>query len=184
MNRYFFSGAFALATLFHTCTSNAQETVSEKQAAVTQFDDWFYRCVPVEGKTVSQCEISQIQQVRQGEEAITVLTVALALTAPEKAGSKPDLLMTSVAPLNIYLPEGIRYSVDGREIVRIAYRNCNQAGCWAQQRLDAKSVTAFRKGKEGSGHFRLLDGRNINIKFSLKGFSAALDALQKGGNSK
>ena len=61
----------------------------------------------------------------------------------------------------------------------LGYRSCNEAGCWAQKKLDAKMLTALQKGAEATGSLRLLNGQNINIKFSLKGFSAALSQLQK-----
>ncbi|WP_225867921.1 invasion associated locus B family protein [Bartonella apihabitans] len=154
------------------------------EPTVQKFDDWFYRCVEVPtgeaDKTTKQCEVAQIQQVMQGDQPVTVLSIAIALTAPEKAGAKPDLLMTSVAPLNVNLPAGISYSINGKDALKVEYRNCNQAGCWAQQKLDAKSLAVLKKGSEGEGHFRLVDGRNVNIKFSLKGLTAALDALEKG----
>ena len=160
------------------------EEAQAPQPVVKQFDDWFYRCVEVPpgeaDKTVKQCEVAQIQQVMQGDQPVTVLSIAIALTAPAKAGGKPDLLMTSVAPLNVNLPVGLRYSINGKDALKVEYRNCNQAGCWAQQKLDAKSLAVLKKGNEGEGHFRLVDGRNVNIKFSLKGLAAALNALQKG----
>ena len=160
----------------------AQQVVSEP--SVQKFDDWFYRCVEVPtgeaNKTAKQCEVAQIQQVMQGDQPVTVLSIAIALTAPAKAGGKPDLLMTSVAPLNVNLPAGIRYSINGKDTLKVEYRNCNQAGCWAQQKLDVKSLAVLKKGGEGEGHFRLADGRNVNIKFSLKGLTAALAALEKG----
>ena len=160
----------------------AQQVVSEP--SVQKFDDWFYRCIEVPtgeaNKTAKQCEVAQIQQVMQGDQPVTVLSIAIAMTAPAKVGGKPDLLMTSVAPLNVNLPAGIRYSINGKDTLKVEYRNCNQAGCWAQQKLDVKSLAVLKKGGEGEGHFRLADGRNVNIKFSLKGLTAALAALEKG----
>jgi len=150
---------------------------------VQQFGDWFYRCVPFRlagrDEPVKQCEVAQIQRVKQGEDVVTVLSVAIALTASEKEGQKPDFLMTSVAPLNVLLGDGLSYSVAGKQVLETPYRNCTQVGCWAQQRMDVASLSAFRKGVEGEGHFRLVNGQRVNIKFSLKGLTAALEALEK-----
>lgn len=182
----------ALSLTIPFSVSYGQESAQPQQQAqqvastpiVQKFDDWFYRCVEVPtgdaDKTAKQCEVAQIQQVMQGDQPVTVLSIAIALTAPAKAGGKPDLLMTSVAPLNVNLPAGIRYSINGKDALKVEYRNCNQAGCWAQQKLDVKSLAILKKGSEGEGHFRLADGRNVNIKFSLKGLTAALAALEKG----
>ncbi|KXF77918.1 invasion protein B [Paramesorhizobium deserti] len=151
---------------------------------VTKFDDWYHRCVDVkaaDGKTVPQCEVAQIAQVRQGEQNVNILTLAIARTAPE-AGKKPsqnDLLLTALVPLNVVLPVGLGLSADGKDVVTIPYRNCNQAGCWAQQKLDHQMLGALQKGNAGEAHLRLMNGQNINLRFSLKGLTKALAELQK-----
>lgn len=150
----------------------------------TRFDDWYYRCAEIkaaDGKALSQCEVAQIAQVKQGEENVNVLTLAIAKTAPE-AGKKPsdnELLLTALVPLNVVLPIGLGLAADGKDVVTIPYRNCNQAGCWAQQKLDQKILGALQKGTSGEARLRLMNGQNINLKFSLKGFTKALAELQK-----
>lgn len=150
----------------------------------TRFDDWYYRCAEVkaaDGKTVSQCEVAQIAQVKQGEENVNVLTLAIAKAAPE-AGKKPsgnELLLTALVPLNVVLPIGLGLAADGKDVVTIPYRNCNQAGCWAQQKLDPKMLGALQKGTSGEARLRLMNGQNIKLKFSLKGLTKALAELQK-----
>jgi invasion protein IalB len=153
----------------------------------TRFDDWHYRCVDVKatnGEIVQQCEVAQVAQVKQGEENINVLTLAIARTAPEagKKASDGDLLLTALVPLNVVLPIGLGLSADGREVVAIPYRNCNQAGCWAQQKLDQKMLRALQKGISGEAHLRLMNGQNINLRFSLRGLTKALVELQKPSN--
>ncbi|MBE0560734.1 invasion associated locus B family protein [Brucella anthropi] len=159
---------------------------SPKTPAVqsTRFDDWYYRCTDVkvsDGKSVAQCEVAQIAQVKQGDQDVNVLTLAIAKTAPE-AGKKPsdnDLLLTVLVPLNVVLPIGLGLAADGKDVVTIPYRNCNQSGCWAQQKLDGKMLTALQKGSAGEARLRLMNGQNINLKFSLKGLTKALAELQK-----
>lgn len=150
----------------------------------TRFDDWFYRCVDVkasDGKSVAQWEVAQIAQVKQGDQDVNVLTLAIAKIAPE-AGKKPsdnDLLLTALVPLNVVLPIGLGFSADGNDLVTVPYRNCNQAGCWAQQKLDGKMLTALQKGSAGDARLRLMNGQNINLKFSLMGLTKALAELKK-----
>ncbi|EJN02511.1 invasion associated locus B family protein [Phyllobacterium sp. YR531] len=152
----------------------------------TKFDDWYYRCVDTkesDGKVVAACEVAQISQVKQNDQDVNVLTLAIAKTAPDPVvkgkEQKPELLLTVLVPLNVFLPVGFGITVSDKPVMQVAYRNCNQAGCWAQQKLDAKMLTALQKGAEATGSLRLLNGQNINIKFSLKGLSAALSELQK-----
>lgn len=158
---------------------------SEKSVVQSErFDDWYYRCTELkaaDGKALSQCEVAQISQVKQGEENVNVLTLAIAKAAPE-AGKKPsgnELLLTALVPLNVVLPIGLGLAADGKDVVTIPYRNCNQAGCWAQQKLDQKMLAAFQKGSAGEARLRLMNGQNINLKFSLKGLTKAVAELQK-----
>ncbi len=182
-------GAAVIILMSNFVPVQAQEaaagTVPEAPAVQSiRFDDWYYRCAEVkaaDGKTVPQCEVAQIAQVKQGEENVNVLTLAIAKAAPE-AGKKPsgnELLLTALVPLNVVLPIGLGLAADSKDVVTIPYRNCNQAGCWAQQKLDQKMLTALQKGSAGEARLRLMNGQNINLKFSLKGLTKALAELQK-----
>lgn len=186
-------GPTCAQTTAPVATSETQPTAAQPaeqpEVKSTKFDDWYYRCVDVkaaDGKAVSQCEVAQIAQVRQGDKDVSVLTLAIARTAgdPSKQGeeAKPGLLMTALVPLNVFLPAGFAIGVDGKPAIESAYRNCNQAGCWAQQRLDAKTVDVLKKASNGEGRMRLMNGQNVSVRFSLKGLTAALNALQKSGS--
>jgi invasion protein IalB len=171
-------------------TSPATVTPADQpQVKSTRFDDWYYRCVDVkaaDGSTVAQCEVAQVAQVRQGDKDVSVLTLAIARTAGDssKQGeeAEPGLLMTALVPLNVFLPDGFAIGADGKTALESAYRNCNQAGCWAQQRLDSKTVNLLKKANSGEGRMRLMNGQNVSVQFSLKGLTAALNELQKSGS--
>ncbi|PRA88077.1 invasion-associated locus B family protein, partial [Ochrobactrum sp. MYb29] len=136
-------------TSFMVVSMSAQaDAVNSEGPAVqsTRFDDWFYRCVDVkasDGKALQQCEVAQIAQVKQGDQDVNVLTLAIAKTAPEagKKSSDYNLLLTALVPLNVVLPIGLGFAADGKDVVTVPYRNCNQAGCWAQQKLDGKMLS-------------------------------------------
>lgn len=194
-------GCAALIFLGMSLTAFAQEPQAPAQPAPssaaapapaapamksTKFDDWYFRCVDVkvaDDKTVPSCEVAQISQVKQNGQDVNVLTLAIARTAPLADGTgkqqKPDLLLTALVPLNVFLPAGFGIATNDQPVLQIAYRNCNQAGCWAQVKLDAKMLTALQKAAEGTGSLSLMNGQNVNIKFSLKGLTAALNELQK-----
>jgi invasion protein IalB len=167
----------------------ANEQPPAPQARVQKFDDWYYRCIDgkaADGSTAESCEVAQIATVKQGDQDVNILTLAVAKApAPaatdKKAVKQPanELVLTTLVPLNMYLSAGISIDASDKQIVQLAYRNCNQAGCWAQQKLDAKMVSALSKATDGTGHVQMMNGQKVNIKFSLRGLSAALDALQK-----
>ncbi|OEC96896.1 invasion associated locus B family protein [Rhizobium sp. YK2] len=172
--------------------ANAQQPPAP-QARVQKFDDWYYRCIDgkaADGSATTNCEVAQIATVKQGDQDVNVLTLAIAKVAPPAATDKKaakqsaaDLVLTTLVPLNMYLPAGISIDASDKPVVQLAYRNCNQAGCWAQQKLDAKMVSALSKAADGTGHVQMMNGQKVNIKFSLKGLSAALDALQKAASN-
>jgi invasion protein IalB len=164
----------------------AQQYAHAAEPAVRsiRFDDWYYRCVDADagkGKSVRQCEVAQIAQVKAGEKGSNVLTLAIAKTAAsgENPHSSTGLLLTALVPLNVILPVGLGLAADGKDVVTIAYRNCNQAGCWAQQALDGNMLDALRKGNAAEARLRLMNGQAINLRFSLKGLAKALAELQK-----
>ncbi|MDR6634235.1 invasion protein IalB [Phyllobacterium sp. 1468] len=157
-----------------------------------KFEDWYYRCVDTQvadGKAAASCEVAQIAQVKQNGQDVNILTLAIAKTTPapaakgKEAKSQPapgsELLLMALVPLNVFLPSGFSITAADKPVAQMAYRNCNQAGCWAQVNLDAKMLTALQKNSDAAGSLRLMNGQNINIKFSLKGLSAALTELQK-----
>ena len=108
------------------------------------------------------------------------LRLAIAKTASEsgKKRSGNELLLTALVPLNAVLPIDFGFAANGKNVVTIPYRNCNHAGCWAQQKLDQKMLSDLQKGSVGEARLRLMNGQNINLKFSLKGVAKALAEWQ------
>jgi len=177
------------ASSTQAATPQTEEQKPAPQARVQKFDDWYYRCIDgkaADGSALTNCEVAQIATVKQGDQDVNILTLAVAkVPAPaatdKKAAKQPasELVLTTLVPLNMYIPAGLSIDVSDKPVVQLVYRNCNQAGCWAQQKLDAKMVSALSKASDGTGHVQMMNGQKVNIKFSLKGLSAALDALQK-----
>lgn len=166
--------------------SQAQATTAANPAATAdiqseKFDDWYYRCGgQAEART---CEVAQIAQVSESGKAVSVLTLAFALPAGSVAGQSPKkekgaLTLTALLPLNVLLPEGFAIKANGKPLTKLEYRNCNQAGCWAQQSLDQRMLTSLGKSDSAEGLLRLVNGQDVNIRFSLKGLKSALDKLQ------
>ncbi|WP_323998332.1 invasion associated locus B family protein [Rhizobium mulingense] len=162
--------------------SQAPDAVVQGQAPAIKsqkFDDWYYRCTG--SGDAAACEVAQVAQVAKDGKNVNVLTLAIA-TAPAapqgKSKGKPRLVLTALLPLNVFLPAGLAIKADGKPVAKLDYRNCNEAGCWAQQALDAKMAAALKKGSAAEGLVRLMNGQDVNIRFSLKGLSPALDELQ------
>ncbi|TAU45188.1 invasion associated locus B family protein (plasmid) [Rhizobium leguminosarum] len=150
-----------------------------------KFDDWYYRCTGSAG--TEACEVAQVAQVAKDGKPVNILTLAIAASPTGSQGKgekgkgdkgKPRLLLTALLPLNVYLPSGLSIKADGKPVAKLDYRNCNQSGCWAQLALDTKTATALKKGSTAEGLVWLMNGQDVNIRFSLKGLKPALDELQ------
>ncbi|UXM94367.1 invasion associated locus B family protein [Bartonella sp. HY329] len=147
-----------------------------------QFGDWVYRCtdVKVSDQFTKNCEVLQIRQAKQGENIANVLIMAIAQVNGEKPGDKPVLMLTTVVPLNVFLLEGILFTVEKQNVMQLPFRYCNQQGCWAQVLLDEKTLATFKKGNEGKARFMVMNGQAADVQFSLKGLTKALERLQSG----
>jgi invasion protein IalB len=161
----------------------AGEAVPATPVKSQKFDDWYYRCA-VAGTNAS-CEVAQVAQVAKDGKNVSVLTLAIArssgVVGKDGKKSKPSLTLTTLVPLNVFLPSGLTIKADGKMLTRLAYRNCNQAGCWSQQVMDASSTDGLAKSAVGEGLPKLINGQDISIRFSLKGLKAALAELQGTG---
>lgn len=134
---------------------------SAPAAKSQKFDDWYYRCTSAAG--AETCEVAQVAQVAKDGKPVNVLTLAIATSPGDSAGKgekgRPQLMLTALLPLNVFLPAGLSIKADGKPVAKLDYRNCNEAGCWAQQALDTKMTTALRKGSTAEGLVRLMNGQ-------------------------
>ncbi|MBX4995297.1 invasion protein IalB [Rhizobium binae] len=142
-----------------------------------KFDDWYYRCTGSDG--AEACEVAQVAQVAKDGKPVNVLTLAISAppAGPADKG-KPRLVLTALLPLNVFLPSGLSIKADGKLVAKFDYRNCNHTGCWAQLALDNRTAAALKKGAGAEALVRLMNGQDVNIRFSLKGLKPALDRLQ------
>jgi|GEM_PF-1289172 len=149
--------------------------------SITAFEDWVHRCtdITLDGKSITQCELLQAQQNQQGEELLNVLILAFAEITEKEAQAKGEFMLTSVVPLDVFLPDGLRFFVDGRELFQVPFRNCNPNGCWSQVVVDAPALDILKKGNAGLVRFGVMTGQELEVQFSLKGFTAGLNALKQ-----
>jgi invasion protein IalB len=103
--------SFALVVL-GTVVGNAQEVQPEWPVSC--------RANSLNGEGTA-CTIGQNISNAQGE---TLFRVAFQVQS-----GREDILLNIVAPLTIYLPDGITYSVDGNVIETFQYERCFEYGC-------------------------------------------------------
>ena len=137
------------------------------------FQDWTARCeTDPSDASVKRCYI--IQAVVAGEERQRVMLMAVAYPPGQETP-----LATAILPLGTDLRPGIEVAIDDGEPKRYPFSVCMADGCQAHMLLDSALLAAFKKGVAGSVAFlRGPDRRALKVPFSLKGFTAAVNALK------
>ncbi len=137
------------------------------------FQDWTARCEtdPADA-SATRCYI--IQGVVAGEQRQPVMLMAVAYPPGQETP-----LATAILPLGTDLRPGIAVAIDDGEPKRYPFSVCMADGCQAHMPLDAALLAAFKKGVAGSVTFRRGPNRpDTKVPFSLKGFTAAVNALK------
>ena len=170
--------ASALATV---AQSAAPGPVSaEPQSTTASYGDWVLRCV--RGATDPPqrlCEVGQTLEVK-GEGVVA----QIGLTRP--SGGKEPMRMTVVLPTNVMLPSVVRVGIGETDQngVDLAWQRCLPGGCVAEADIRDDLLKSWR-AQTVSGQIRYISASSkpINLAFSFRGLSVALDNLTKAAAS-
>ncbi len=137
-----------------------------------EFDDWALRCVRA-ADGPDPCRLYQLLFDDQGNTVseITMFNVTDSDTIAAAA---------SVAvPLDTLLSRNLLLSVDGTIPKSYPYTYCNAGGCYARVGFTADDLERFKRGNEGKITIVPLAAtdQTVDARLSLKGFTAAYDAL-------
>ena len=142
---------------------------SSTGAQQNKFEDWVRVCEE-KGAFSGRCYISQRLTLKDTGADLFSLGIGYPL-------QNPHPLMLLSAPLGIYLPSGINFSVDSLQKVKTVVAYCNKAGCHAYYRMTPKLIREFRHGRWINVTF--LDGtrKPHHFQVSLNGFTSAIESL-------
>jgi invasion protein IalB len=142
--------------------AGASAVADEKTKA--RFGAWELHCEASSGETPERCAL--VQTVRSEDKANANLGVIVA---------RPPELKTTVlrivAPLSVYLLNGVSLKIDQTDVGRAAFFRCSTGGCLADIPIDEKLLQQLKGGKiatlviyleayEGLRHLVRLDGFN------------------------
>jgi invasion protein IalB len=93
-------------------------------------------------------------------------------------GKGPAVAIVSI-PLGGYIAPGIEMRVDGRRPYKLLVETCNPAGCHAGFPISGRLERELRSGR--ALRFRTWTAKDqpTDVTVSLRGFSAALAALER-----
>ncbi|NBT97302.1 MAG: invasion associated locus B family protein [Methylocystaceae bacterium] len=114
--------------------AQAQNGVREK------FGAWDYRCETVAGEQGQQCLLAQTVQAEDRANS----SLGVVILRPK--GAK-DGIFRVVAPLSVFLINGVSLKIDQVDIGRNAFFRCFPTGCLSDATLDEKLIEQLIKGK-------------------------------------
>lgn len=124
------------------------------------------------------CEASQAVSVRQGDQDVEILKLAISSVGDEKG--KPRWGLVALLPLDVLLTSDLGLGADKVTPGLHRYRNCNHLGCFAVVPLTDKLVAGLSRSQQGTAYFRLINGKVVKVVFSLAGFGDAFGKLSSG----
>lgn len=146
-------------------------TTSAEDKAKTRFGAWELHCeAPADGKT-ERCAL--VQTVRSEDKANANLGVIIA---------RPPELKTTVlrvvAPLNVYLLNGVSLKIDQNDIGRAAFFRCSTGGCLSDIPIDDKLLQQLKSGRIATLVIYLEPYEGLRHLLQLEGFKEGYEKLQ------
>lgn len=136
---------------------------------IKQIGDWTVRCFPM--KSASPCDMFQQQDSKNSKQRILSVSIAYIPSLNRHA------IQISV-PLGIAVQPGVVLQAGSFTSKAMPYRRCDQAGCYVEMLIDNSTIDQLSHGGD-SAMVKVtgVDGKKYDLKFSLKGFSAAHDSM-------
>ena len=136
---------------------------------IKQIGDWSVRCFPM--KSASPCDMFQQQDSKDSKQRILTLSIAYIPHLDRHA------IQISV-PLGVAVQPGVILHTDSFTSKAMPYRRCDRAGCYVEMLIDNSTIDQLSHGGD-SAMVKITadDGKKYDLKFSLKGFSAAHDSM-------
>ena len=141
--------------------------VADMQTSIEPFEDWQVICDQAQGgKSTCSMAITGTAKANGGR------TVAIRLSQLPVT-DRSDALFAVETPLDLLLSKGIEMRVDSGPLMRLAFRSCHTDGCLAPFSLSSKIERQFRNGQALSIRVFDLNGKPLEARLSLQGFTAA-----------
>ena len=130
---------------------------------------WGSFCAGQGRKDTLECRIEQRVVLSNSGQLLTGVAIQL----PSEATQDPT--MTVQLPYGLFLPAGLRISVDSVELASLPFQTCDASGCYAQTPVSADLLAALQRGDTLTVTFQDVKQAEIAVPVSLAGFSAALE---------
>jgi invasion protein IalB len=130
-------------------------------ATFAQDIPWKKRC-----STANVCEVYQLL-VAENKQRFLEFVISL----PQDKGGIKSVI---VAPLNVFLPEGVKVNLD-KTTHSLVYQTCTNNGCIASFNIGADYLKKMKASDKMIVQIYTMDKKPINVELSLKGFTKVYD---------
>lgn len=148
--------------------------------AKEEFGDWAMRCVHAPEGQKDPCQLYQLLHDGNGNSVAEFSVFALTNDKGTAAGA------TIVTPLETLLTQQLRLRVDEGQAKRYPFAWCSQGGCFSRIGFTADDIASFKRGVTATITLVPVAApdKTVDLKVSLKGFTAGFDAVLAYNNAK
>lgn len=147
-----------------------------KPPEVKTIGDWVVRCFPI--SSPSPCDIYQELDDPRSRQRVLSFSIAY-VPSMDRHG------IQITVPLEVSIPRGLVIQTDSFTSQVMRYRYCDRTGCFVQMAIPNTAIEAMAKsGEQAKVRVFADSGKAYDIKFSLKGFSAAHDNMVEQAKAK
>lgn len=160
-----------LRALVVACALAGWAEAAPPQGSIKEkFGAWSYRCDKQPGETTEQCALTQ--QVNAEDRGNSTIGVIIMRPQGAKVG-----IFRVIAPLNVFLINGVSLKIDQTDIGRNAFFRCFPSGCLSDAAIDDKLLDQLARGKIATivTYITPYDGLRHQVK--LEGLREGYDKL-------
>lgn len=131
---------------------------------------WLVSCNNQNDPERLMCEVAQ--SIVLSEDNRRVATAAFV-----KPAGEDELTAVFTLPVGLYLPAGLKLTVDETALGELAFQSCDGQGCYATRTADETWPQAMSEGTELKITIESQDRQTIDFTFPLEGFGQSLDLM-------
>ena len=172
----------ALGVLFASGAALAQDAAAPAAAPaqsrpdVKAIGDWVVRCFPI--ASPSPCDIYQELNDQRSQQRVLSFSIAY-VPSLDRHG------IQITVPLEVSIPRVLVIETDSFKSQPMKYRMCYRTGCFVQMPIENAAINSIAKsGPDAKVRIFADSGKSYELKFSLKGFSAAHDSMVEQAKAK
>ncbi|TCS61498.1 invasion protein IalB [Primorskyibacter sedentarius] len=131
---------------------------------------WLVSCNNQNDPARLMCEVAQSIVLSEGNQRV-------ATAAFVKPAGDAEHTAVFTLPVGLYLPAGLKLSVDDQDLGELAFQSCDAQGCYATGAAGETWPVTMAEGEELKITIQRQDRQTVNFSFPLEGFRESIDIM-------